>query len=63
MTVTVEKRITFNEEEWAEHLIDNLYDMLENGGQDEDWQCLTEEQQETVVKEILIAAVRQTEED
>jgi hypothetical protein len=58
MTVTVEKKVTFDEKEWAASILDNLYDMLE----DREWDCLTEEQQKTVVEEILTEAIRQVKE-
>lgn len=62
MTITVEKRVTFDEKAWAVVVTDNLYDTLENGSRAEDWGCLTEEQQRTVVEEILTEAVRQVKE-
>ena len=63
MTVTVEKMVTFDEEEWASHIINNLYDMMEYGCQCDDWECLTEEQQTTIAKEILTKAICLIEED
>ena len=58
MTITVEKNVTFDEKDWAEGVVYNLYDMLEH----EDWSCLTEEQQEAVVEKILTEAIRQVKE-
>lgn len=62
MVLIVEKRITFDETSYAEDIIDHLYNMLEEGWQEEDWKCLTEEQQKAVVEEILTEAVRQVKE-
>lgn len=62
MIVTVEKRIIFDEDSYAEDVVNKLFEWLENGWQEEDWKCLTEEQQRETVKEILAAAIRQVEE-
>lgn len=62
MIVTVEKRIIFDEDSYAEDVVNKLFEWLENGWQEEDWKCLTEEQQRETVKEILTAAIRQVEE-
>lgn len=62
MTITVEKRVTFDEKSYAEDIINNLFEMLENGWQEEDWKCLTEEQQRAIIEEILTEAIRQVKE-
>lgn len=62
MVLIVEKRITFDEKNYAEDVVDDLFEMLENGWQCEDWECLTEEQQKAIVEEILTEAVRQVKE-
>lgn len=59
MIITVEKVVAFDETSYAEDIVDHLYNMLEEGWQEEDWKCLTEEQQKAVVEEILTEAVRQ----
>ena len=62
MTVAVEKIVIFDETSYAEDIVNHLYNMLEQGWQEEDWKCLTEEQQKEVVEEILTEAVRQVKE-
>ena len=62
MVITIEKRIIFDEDSYAEDVVNKLFEWLENGWQEEDWKCLTEEQQRETVKEILAAAIRQVEE-
>ena len=55
MVFAVEKRVEFKEETYAERIIEDLYDMLEYD-RDEDWPCLSEDQQnEFVVSALEIA--------
>lgn len=62
MTVTIVKSVTFNEKNYAEIIIDDLYEILESGRQEGDWKCLTEEQQRATIKEILTEAIHQVKE-
>ena len=62
VTMTVEKMITFDEESYAEDVVNKLYGWLGNGWQEEDWKCLTEEQQRATIEEILTEAIRQVKE-
>lgn len=62
MIITVEKVVIFDETSYAEDVVNKLYEWFENGWQEEDWKCLTEEQQRETIKEILTEAIRQVEE-
>lgn len=62
MTVTVEKMVTFDEKSYAEDVVNKLFEWLEDGWQEADWKCLTEEQQRATIKEILTEAIHQVEE-
>ena len=57
MEFTVEKVAKFYVETLAECVIDHLYGELEYGFYAEDWECLTLNQQEELVKAILEKAV------
>ena len=58
LSVVVEKRVEFDVQELAIDAINKLYDMMEWGVQQDDWQALSEDQQKELVLTVLTEAVR-----
>lgn len=56
MELIVEKRVEFDEERYAERVINDVYDILEDE-QNEDWNCLSEDQQTEFVVTVLKIAI------
>ena len=63
MIFTVEKRIEFDVDEIARYMIEDLYSVLEYGSCEDEWKCLSLDQQEELVKAILEKAVEIKEGD